>query len=249
MLTNYLKISLRHAKKNKGFSLINIFGLSLGMTCAILILLWVQDEVTYNRFHEKYSALYQVMENQTYEGKTYTFAATPGLLASTMKSEIPEIQNTARTDWGDRWLFALGDKTIYEDGRLVDESFLDLFTFPLLYGEKKNALHDEHSLVITGKMSKKFFGDENPVGKYLKINNEKEMLVTGVMKDAPTNSSLRFEWLASFKIFEKQNSWFTSWGTNGMQTYVELKPGTDVSAVNKKLYSFIQNKDKDASAK
>ena len=189
------------------------------------------------------------MENQTYEGKTYTFSATPGLLAESMKSEIPEIQNTARMDWGNRWLFTLGDKTIYEDGRLVDASFLDMFTFPLLYGEKKNILRDEHSLVITEKMSKKFFGDENPVGKYIKVNNNKEMLITGVLKDAPNNTSLRFQWLASFKIFEKENTWWTSWGTNGMQTYVELKPGTDVEKLNKKLYSFIQNKEKDAAAR
>lgn len=249
MFKNYLKISLRHAKKNKGFSLINILGLSLGMTCAILILLWVQDEVTYNRFHEKYSTLYQVMENQTYDGKTYTFSATPGLLSESMKSEIPEIQNAARMDWGTRWLFTLGDKTIYETGIRVDASFLDMFTFPLLYGEKKNILRDEHSLVITEKMSKKFFGDKNPVGKYIKVNDDTEMLITGVMKDAPNNTSLRFAWLASFKLFEKENTWWTSWGTNGLQTFVELRPGAEVEKVNKKLYPFIHNKEKDATAK
>ena len=135
----------------------NIFGLSLGMTCAILILLWVQDEVTYNRFHEKYTSLYQVMDNQTYEGKTYTFSAVPGLLASALKDEVPEIKNTARADWGNRWLFTIGEKTIYDDGRLVDPSYLDMFTFPLLHGEKKNALADEHSMVITNKLSQKLF--------------------------------------------------------------------------------------------
>jgi putative ABC transport system permease protein len=249
MFKEYLKISLRHAKKNKGFSLMNIFGLSLGMTCAILILLWVQDEVTYNRFHEKYSTLFQVMDNQTYEGKTYTFSAVPGLLAGALKDEVPEIKNTARADWGNRWLFTLGEKTIYDDGRLVDPSYLDMFTFPLLHGEKKNTLADEHSIVITNKLSQKLFGDENPVGKYIKVNNKKEMLITGVLKDAPNNSSLKFQWLASFKIFEKQNDWYKTWDNNGMQTYVELKPGTDVDKLNKKIYSFIQAKNKDAAAK
>ena len=249
MFTNYLKIALRHAKKNKGFSLINILGLSLGMACAILIMLWVQDEITYNRFQKNYDTIYQVLENQTYEGKTYTFAATPGLLAGAMKTEIPEIQNVARVDWGNRWLFALTDKTIYEDGRLVDEAFLDMFTFPLVYGEKKNALRDEHSLLITEKMSKKFFGNDNPVGKYIKVNGEKEMVVTGVLADVPANSSLRFEWLASFKLFEKENPWWTSWGSNGMQTYVELKPGADLPKLNKILYAFIQAKEKDAAAR
>ncbi|HKR06188.1 MAG TPA: ABC transporter permease [Bacteroidia bacterium] len=249
MFKNYLKISLRHAKKNKGFSLINIFGLSLGMTCAILILLWVQDEVTYNRFHEKYTTLYQVMDNQTYEGKTYTFSAVPGLLAGALKDEVPEIKNTARADWGNRWLFTLGEKTIYDDGRLVDPSYLDMFTFPMLYGEKKNALADGHSIILTNKLSQKLFGDENPVGKYIKVNNRREVLITGVLKDPPNNSSLKFQWLASFKIFEKNNDWYKQWDNNGMQTYVELKPGADVDKLNKKIYSFIQTKNKDAAAK
>ncbi len=249
MFTNYLKIAYRHARKNKGFSLINIFGLSLGMACAILIMLWVQDEISYNKFHEKYNSLYQVLENQTYEGKTYTFAATPGLLAGALKEEFPEIQNVARTDWGNRWLFTIADKTIYEDGRLVDKSFLNLFTFPLVHGEIKNALQDEHSIVITEKMSRKFFGGENPVGKYIKVNGEKEMLISGVLADAPANSSLRFEWLASFKIFESENPWWTSWGSNGMQTFVELKPGADRMKLNKELFSFIQKKEKDAAAR
>ena len=249
MFNNYFKLALRHTKKNKGFSLINIFGLALGMACAILILLWVQDEIMYNRFHEKYTTLYQVMDNQTYEGKTYTFSAVPGLLAGALKDEVPEIKNTARADWGDRWLFTLGEKTIYDDGKLVDPSFLDMFTFPLLHGEKKNALADEHSIVITNKLSQKLFGDENPVGKYIKVNNKREVLITGVLKDPPNNSSLKFQWLASFKIFEKQNDWYKTWDNNGMQTFVELKPGTDVDKLNKKIYSFIQVKDKDAAAK
>src|ERR1700733_843311 len=100
MIKNYFKIAIRHILKNKSFSLINIFGLALGMTCAILIFLWVIDEVNYDHFNEKYNSLYQVLENQTYEGKTYTFPANPGLLASSLKTEVPEIKNTARTDWG-----------------------------------------------------------------------------------------------------------------------------------------------------
>lgn len=138
MFTNYLKIAFRQLKKNKGFSMLNIFGLSLGMACAMLILLWVQDEISYNRFHEKYETLYQVMENQTYEGKTYTFAANPGLLASALKAEIPEVKNTTRMDWANHWLFSLGEKTIYEDGKLVDTSFFDMFTYPLVYGDVKS---------------------------------------------------------------------------------------------------------------
>lgn len=248
MFRNYLKISIRHLKKNKGFSLLNIFGLSLGMTCAILILLWVQDEVSYNRFHAKYETLHQVMDNQTYEGKTYTFSATPGMLSDAIKTEIPEIQNTTRMDWGNRWLFTLGDRAIYEDGKLVDPSLLDMFSFPLIYGDRATALADEHSIVITDKMAEKFFGSENPVGKYIKVGKEKEMKISGVVSEPPRNSSIKFSWLASFKIFEKENNWWKNWGSNGVQTFVELKPGASPEQVSKKLYNFIQTKSSDAAA-
>src|SRR5688572_3673365 len=99
MLTNYFKIGLRHIKKNKGYAFINMIGLSMGMACAILILLWVNDEVQYNKFQKNYNTLYQVIENQTYEGKTYTFSALPGPFAPAIKAELPEIKYAARTDW------------------------------------------------------------------------------------------------------------------------------------------------------
>ena len=99
MIKNYFKIALRHLQKNRGFSGLNILGLAIGMASSILILLWIQDEVNYNHYHKKYNTLVQVYENQTYDGKTYTFSATPGLLASAMKSEMPEIVNTTRAGW------------------------------------------------------------------------------------------------------------------------------------------------------
>ncbi len=109
MVTNYLKIALRHIKKNKGYAFINMIGLSLGMACAILILLWVNDEVQYNTFQKNYNTLYQVIENQTYEGKTYTFSALPGKFAPVIKDELPEIKYAARTDLGTNLLFSVGD--------------------------------------------------------------------------------------------------------------------------------------------
>src|SRR5215213_8862392 len=107
MFKNYLKTALRILKKNKGFSLLNLVGLSLGMACAALILLWVHDEMSYNKFHRNYSTLYQVIENQTYEGKTYTFSALPGLFAPAIKTELPEIKYAARSDWGSNVLITL----------------------------------------------------------------------------------------------------------------------------------------------
>src|SRR3954469_9033480 len=127
MIRNYLKIALRHIRKNKGFSLLNILGLSLGLTCAILILIWIQDEVSYNKFHKKYDVLYQVMENHDYDGKIYTFAATPGPMAAGVKQEMPEVLRTSRMAWNTRWLFTVGDKTVYENGTFVDPEFFNMF--------------------------------------------------------------------------------------------------------------------------
>jgi putative ABC transport system permease protein len=249
MFKNYFKLALRHLKKNKGFSLLNTFGLAIGLACAVLILLWIEDEVSYNKFHAKYDRIYQVLNNQTYDGTTYTFGATPGLLANGMKSEYPEVLNAARMDWGNRWLFKLDDKPIYENGNFVDPAFLDIFSFDVIYGDKKTALKDEHCIVITERMSRKFFGDANPVGKYLNVNDKGEFLVTAVVKTPPPNSTVSFDWLASFKLFEAANSWWNQWGNNGMQTFVELKPGTDVAAFNKKFHGYLKSKIDEATGR
>ena len=247
MLTNYLKIAFRHIKKNRGFSLLNMLGLSIGLTCAILILLWIQDEVGYNKFHSKYENLYQVLENHRYDGQTYTFASTPGPLAAGMKSEMPEVKNIGRVDWGDRWLFTVNEKPFYENGNLVDPEFFEMFSFGFIYGDPKTALANDHSIVITKRMSDKFFGESNPVGKYLKVNDKSEFIITGVVETPPSNSTLNFEWLASFKIFETQNEGWRNWTFNNMQTFVELKPLQSPELFNKKFKDYIKSKNSDAS--
>ncbi|MDP4262377.1 MAG: ABC transporter permease [Bacteroidota bacterium] len=249
MIKNYFKIAFRQLKKNKGYSFLNILGLSLGMACAMLILLWVNDEVQYDRFHKDYSRLYQVLENQAYDGKTYTFAALPGKFGPAIKQELPEIKYSARADWGSRVLFTLGDKSIYEVGNFTDPDFLKMFSFKLLKGDTATLLTDPTSIIITNKMAEKFFGKEDAMGKTLKVNNDKLYTIKGIMEEPPPSSTLKFSWLASFKIYEGQNQWLTQWGNNGIQTFVELNAGADARAVNKKLHDFISSKDTSAIAK
>jgi predicted permease len=249
MFKNYLKIALRHLKMNKGYSLINLFGLSLGMACAVLILLWINDEVQFNRFHKNYSRLYQVLENQTYDGKTYTFSAMPGLFGPAVREELPEIKYAARADWGGRALFTLGEKNIYEAGYYTDPEFLKMFSFELKEGNIETLLKDPGSVVITDKMAEKFFGKEPAIGKTLQVNNDKPFTVTGVVKEPPVNSTLKFSWLASFKIYEDRNEWLKQWGNNGIQTFVQLKENADPVQVNKKFHDFIQGKDSTAFAR
>ena len=248
MFKNYLKIALRHIKKNKGYAFINMIGLALGMACAILILLWVNDELQYNKFHKNYANLYQVVENQNYEGKIYTFGAMPGPFAQAAKDEIPGIKYAARTNWGSNILFSVGDKNIYEQGFFADPDYLKMFSFELLKGDPKSLLTDPTSVVITDEMSRKFFGSEDPIGKSIKVDNDKSFTITGVIKDPPLSSSLKFSWLASFKIYEERNQWLKQWGNNGIQTFLQLKDGVDPKIVDNKIHHFINKKDTSAIA-
>ena len=249
MFRNYVKAAFRNLWKNKTNGFLNLFGLAVGIACAALIFLWVEDELDYDHTHAKKDQLYQVLENQPFEGKTYTFGATPGLLAGAMKEEIPGIKNSCRITWQQYTLFSLGEKSIYERGFYADSSIFNLFTIPFIQGRPENAFPQLHSLVISEKMAKKFFGDQKDIlGKTLKVDNKNEFVVTGVFEDLPENSTIKFDWLAPFKIYFDENSWLTGWNNNGIQTFVEVEAKADVSAINKKLYGFIRSKDTAASA-
>src|SRR5882757_5060962 len=235
MIKNYIKTAIRNLWKNKTYSFLNIFGLATGIACAGFIFLWVEDEFQYDHNNVKRDQLHQVLENQSYEGKTYTFSATPGLLAEAMKSEIPGIKNTCRTTWDQYTLFNLGDKAIFERGYFADSSIFSMFTIPFVQGKRETAFEQLHSIVISEKMAKKFFPNEkNIIGKTIKVDNKEEYMISGVMKDLPENSSMQFEWLAPFKIYLDKNSWLRQWGNNGIQTYTELDNNTPADNVNKK---------------
>jgi putative ABC transport system permease protein len=249
MIKNYFKVAWRQIIKNKGYSLLNITGLALGIACTTLILLWVNDERSYNKFHKDYSRLYQIMENQSYDGKIYTFAALPGKLGPAIKQELPEIKYSARTDWGSRMLFSIGDKSIYERGYFTDPDFLKMFSFKLIKGDTAILLKEPDGIVVTDKMAEKFFGSEDPIGKTIKVNGDKLYTITGVVEEPPQSSSLKFSWLAQFKIYEDRNEWLQEWGNNGIQNFVELSEGANPQQVNNKLYNFISQKDTTAIAK
>jgi putative ABC transport system permease protein len=250
MIKNYFKTAFRNLWKNKTYGFLNIFGLAVGVTCAGLIFLWVEDEFDYDHNNYKRNQLYQVIENQAYDGKTYTFGATPGLLATGMKEEIPGIRNTFRASWEQYTLFSFGDKTIYEVGFYADSSIFSMFTLPFIQGKQENAFNQLRSVVITEKMAKKFFGDDkNIIGKSLKLDNKEDYLVTGVIRDLPENSTFQFDWLAPFQGFMDKNSWLLQWANNGIQTFAELDNKADPVAINKKLDGYIKSKDTTAIAR
>ena len=245
MIKNYLKTTLRNLWRNKSYSFLNIFGLAIGIACAGLIFLWVESEVTWDNFNAKKNRLYFVDENQKYDAYTATFGSTPGLLGPAMQKEIPGVANTCRTSEGEMsYLFSIGDKSMYASGKFVEPSLFSMFTLPFVQGSASSAFKQLYSLVITEQTAKKFFGEaKNAVGKTVRVNNDHDYVVTGVIKDIPENSSMQFEWVAPFEIYFKQSEWLLEWGNNSLSTYVELKPGASVAVVNKQLYDFIQKRD------
>jgi putative ABC transport system permease protein len=243
MLKNHFKTAWRNLKRNRGYSLLNMFGLALGMACALLIMLWINDEWQYDRFHKNHGNLYAVYERQSYDGKVFTFPAMPGPFVPAIKAEIPEIKYAARTDWGPQVLFKLGDKSISESGLHVDPDFLKMFSFTWLKGNQATALADPSSIILTDDMARRFFGNEEAIGKTLTIEDNTQRTITGIIKTPPLNSSIRFSWLGSYEAFEKRYDWLKSWHNNSLYNYVQLKEGADPDLVNKKFENFLQQKD------
>jgi putative ABC transport system permease protein len=244
MLRNYLKTALRNLWRNKGYSALNILGLAIGIVCAGLIFLWTEDEKNYDLANEKKNYLYQVMHNQKLDGKIYTFSPITAYLAPAIKEDIPGIKNACRTGWDQPLLFTMGEKSFYERGFYADSSFLSMFTLSFIEGNAVNALRQSQSMIISEKMARKFFGaDKNVVGKELKINNEEIYTVSGVVRDLPENTTMRFDWLAPFDAYLKRNEWLKSWGAHGIRTFVELRPDASIASVNQQLDRYILNKD------
>ncbi len=245
MLRNYLKTSLRSLLRYPSYSFINIFGLTIGLATSIFIFLWIADELSYDRFH-KNPGIYRVISNFTYtDGTIETGWSTPLKLAGVIQAEVPEIDQTLRMGWPTSLLFKAGDKSINESGFFADSTIFSIFSFPILKGDTRNPLPTLNAVAISEKLALKFFGEEDPIGKVFRVNQQYDLTVTAVFADIPKNSTLSFEFILPFGIWEKENTWAENWGNNGMQTYVSLKPGASLEAANEKVFGIIKKHCKD----
>ena len=244
MIKLFFKTTWRNLWRDKAHSFLNIAGLAIGIACAALIFLWVENEVNWDQFNVNKDRLYLVKENQKYADYTATYSSTPGLLGPAMQAEIPGIANTCRTSENQTSrLFSIGDKNVYASGKYAESSLFRMFTLPFVQGNAKTAFSQLYSIVITEKTAHKFFGNEkNIIGKTVRVDHKQDYVVTGVLKDMPENSSLQFGWLMPFKIYFQQSPWLHKWANSSLNTYVELKPGVDPATVNKKIYNFIQKR-------
>ena len=247
MIKNYFKIAWRNLLQNKTFSLINIFGLALGMTCSILIMLWLKDELKRDRFHVNDQRLYRVMENQYYSGDISTFASSPGILAENIVKDIPEIVMASQMLWEEEPLFTVNDKFDKEKGRYVQKDFLRMFSFKLAKGDAATALARPDAVVLSKKLADKYFKDQDPIGKMIKIDSRDNVIVTGVLEEVPELSSLKFDFLMSYDLWFKRNDWAKEWGNNGPRCYVLLAPNASIDKVNAKIKGYIKTKNKESN--
>jgi putative ABC transport system permease protein len=247
MIKNYLKTAWRNLWKNKTFSLINIMGLAFGMTCSLMIMLWLKDELGMNKFHVNGKRLYRVMENQNYSGVISTFDATPGILAENIVKDIPEIEMASQMLWEEEPLFTVGNKFDKEKGRYVQKDFLRMFSYKLAKGDPKTAMDRPDGVVLSKKLAEKYFKGEDPMGKIIRVDNEDNVQVTGILEEIPNNSSLKFDFLMSYQRWWKTNSWAHEWGNNGPRCYVMLSANADPAKVNAKIKNYIKTKNKDSN--
>ena len=237
MLKNYFKTAWRNLMRGKSFSVINISGLAIGMAGAVLILLWLQNEVSFDKFHKNKDNLYQVyVLAASVDGKATAFEYTSQPLGPALKQNYPEVAATSRFAETDGFLFTAGEKRLTGiDGSFVDTDFLKMFTFPLVEGAPGNQLANINSIVITQKFAKQLFGNEDALNKTIKIDSTGIFTVTGILKDVPSNSCFTFQYLLPWAYLKKVGDANDSWESNSVKTFALLKPGTSEVAFSNKI--------------
>lgn len=224
MFKNYLKIAWRHLLKQRGYTFINMAGLSVGLACCWLILLYVRDDLSYDRFHERADRIYRVTIHGRMAGNEVTAATSPVPMAATLVADYPEVITATRLKPADsKVLVSYQERKFNEErGYFADSTFFEVFTFPLIEGNPNTALREPFSVVITEAMARKYFGDENPMGKILLFDKHQGYQVTGIAKDIPQQSHFHFDFLSSFNSWDVSRS--TAWTSNHLYTYLLLPP-------------------------
>jgi ABC-type antimicrobial peptide transport system permease subunit len=247
MLKNYLKIGWRNLVKNKGYSLINIGGLAMGMAFALVIGLWIQHELSFDTFHMNAERIALIQKKTFFNNERNTQESTPYPLCDELKTNYPEVKRISKVSYERSLTLMVGDHTVNKTGRLVDPDFLKMFSFPLLKGNIKTALQNPNSIILTESLATALFGENDPLGKTVRADNLFDLQVTGVVKDVPPNSTLQFDFLAPYE-FEAANSPFvnnnrTNWGNNFLMTMVELKEGISMEDFSAKIRTLNMDKD------
>lgn len=240
MFTNFIKIALRNIIKHRSYVIINVLGLSIGIACSILIMLFVLQELSYDKFNKKFERIYRVYLSGKIGTSEITGAWTASPTAGTFIQDFPEVEDAVRMDnWGEV-VIKYEDKSFVEKHfMLADSSFFNIFSIPLLQGDPATALNKPHTVVITRETAQKYFGDEDPVGKMIRVNTDTSYYtITGVVEKVPVNAHFEFDLLASFLTHRRANDDF--WLSNSFYTYILLKDGTSVEELEGKIPALLE---------
>ena len=237
LIRNYIKTAVRKARHQKAYSFINVAGLAVGMTCCLLLLLWIQDELSYDRFHINSGRIYRVEHANLREGRDFRVASTSAPLAPALVAEFPEIEKAVRIGDNGFWV-------VYRSSRFMERIFFadpdifEVFSFPLIKGNPKSVLQDPDSLVISEEMGRKYFDKEDPVGKILDLDGFGDFKITGVFKNIPQNSHFHFGFLGPFTTYAERN--LNQWGIYNYYTYVLTGKGFEPESFDSKQAAFVE---------
>jgi len=249
MFKNFLIVSFRNLVKNRLYSVINISGLAIGILCSILITLWVTDELSYDMFIPKKNELHQVWVNASFDGSITSWSSVPLPTYEAMKDADARIVNSVVTGWGGKRLLTVDDTRIITRGYYVSEEFLEMFEYPLVQGQSSSVLDDPSSILLSESMAKTLFGEQDPMGQIVKVDDSSVLKVTGIFKDVPSNSSFEFEYLIPWKHREAVNEWVRNnkdnWGNYSFQIFVELHPTADAKEVESNIKDMLTEKGQD----
>jgi putative ABC transport system permease protein len=236
MFKNYIKVAWRSLLKNKGFSFINIAGLAIGMAAAMLIGLWIKNELSFDRFHRNTNDIYVAYNRSKFEGEIRSWSTTPSPLGPALKQEFPEVKLTVRVGYTDRNLIDFNGKKLQAEGFHADPGFLKMFTFPLLGGSADKALIQKFGIVITEDFAEKLFGSTDVMGKTVKINDKYNLIISGVLEKIPSNTRFQCDFILPWALSEVMyGPSGENWGNNSFKTYVQLQPQASLHQVNNKI--------------
>ena len=250
MLKNFFKTAWRVMVKNKFYSTINILGLTIGMASAILIMLWIQNEMSHDRFYQKTDRIYLANNRDKVNGEMFAWSTTPKPLGLAIRKDYPEVEDVVRlNEYTANFLLTAGEKHFILHGEFADSGFLKIFSLPLLAGNAATALNAPNSIVLTKQLAVKLFGKEDPMGKTVRVDSTDMFTVTAVLKDLPSNTRFNFEYVLPWSYAAKKGMDDSNWGNNGVLTFILLKPGASQAIFDEKIKNITINHTSDGAEK
>lgn len=250
MLINHFKIAWRNLRKDRRFTFLNLLGLSTGLACTFLIYLWVNDELHVDRFFQNDTRLFQVMVRDHHSNGISVAPQTPALLSDALATELPDVEYAAavQAPFAGRSTLSVGDKLAKASSLYVTKDYLHVFSWRLVDGNKDQALADKSSIVLTRALATQLFGTtDKVVGKKVEWQHQKQFVVSAIVDDPPATSSTKFDFLLPFELFLDENSYEKDWNNSDPNTYVMVRPGTDIARLDDKMKTFIKTKHKKAN--